>query len=141
VNILDLLAPRDGGRQPPIIDAVDIGVGGRECWIYDKATTVGGYVQVKLRGRRYMVHRLFYEAFHGPIPRGLELDHECEVTNCVNPDHVTPVTKAQHGWRTRGRRRECRYGHSEWYWTGGRRRCRMCDRRHALNYYYRQKDG
>src|SRR5262245_4852943 len=37
-------------------------------------------------------HRLSYEMFVGPIPRGLELDHLCRNRACVRPDHLEPVT-------------------------------------------------
>lgn len=34
-----------------------------------------GYKRVSIRGRKYLVHRLVYEAFVGPIPKGMEIDH------------------------------------------------------------------
>ena len=36
-----------------------------------------------------------YEEQVGPDPEGLELDHLCCVTACVNPDHLEPVTRAR----------------------------------------------
>lgn len=38
------------------------------------------------------VHRWSYEHHVGPIPEGLTIDHLCRVRNCVNPDHLEPVT-------------------------------------------------
>jgi hypothetical protein len=33
-------------------------------------------------------HRASYEAFKGPIPDGMHVLHQCDVTECVNPDHL-----------------------------------------------------
>lgn len=35
----------------------------------------GGYKRVSIRGKKYLAHRLVYEAFVGPIPKGFEIDH------------------------------------------------------------------
>lgn len=32
-------------------------------------------------------------AVNGPVPDGCELDHLCRVRNCVNPDHLEPVSR------------------------------------------------
>lgn len=37
-------------------------------------------------------HILAYEALVGPVPNGLELDHQCNVRSCVNPKHLEPKT-------------------------------------------------
>jgi hypothetical protein len=31
----------------------------------------------------------------GEIPEGMQIDHLCRVRNCVNPDHLEPVTSAE----------------------------------------------
>lgn len=41
-----------------------------------------------------LAHRFAYRAVKGEIPEGLQLDHLCRVRDCVNPDHLEPVTAA-----------------------------------------------
>lgn len=41
------------------------------------------------------VHRVTYEAAHGPIPAGLVIDHLCRVPACTNPAHLEAVTNAE----------------------------------------------
>ena len=46
-------------------------------------------------------HRAAYEAFRGPIPPGLTIDHLCRTPSCVNPDHLEPVTHRENILRGR----------------------------------------
>jgi len=63
------------------------------CWTWLLATS-GKYGSTHLDGKGLGAHRAEYIKRHGPIPDGLELDHLCRNTLCVNPDHLEPVTKA-----------------------------------------------
>lgn len=75
------------------------------CWLWTKATNHGGY-GVTWDGKRTVVaHRFSYEAFVGPIPDGLHLDHLCVTPACVNPAHLEPVTQAENNRREGERRR------------------------------------
>lgn len=51
-------------------------------------------------------HRIAWVLARGPIPEGLELDHVCENTSCVNVDHLQILTKSEHKRITDGRARE-----------------------------------
>jgi HNH endonuclease len=64
-----------------------------------KPSTGGNYGSFRRRGVHYHPHRYFYEQENGPIPPGLEIDHLCRNTICVNPVHLEPVTRAENGWR------------------------------------------
>ena len=38
--------------------------------------TPRGYITVTLNGKKYRAHRVIWEMHNGPIPQGLEIDHE-----------------------------------------------------------------
>jgi hypothetical protein len=67
-----------------------------ECWPWRGATNQRGYGNFMLTdGATAKSHRVTYELLVGPIPEGLELDHTCRNTGCVNPAHLEPVTHAE----------------------------------------------
>ncbi len=63
-----------------------------QCWEWLACSNPNGYGQFKLNGKKEYAHRLSYEDKHGIIPVGLELDHLCRNTSCVNPQHLQAVT-------------------------------------------------
>lgn len=63
------------------------------CWLWTSVTHKG-YGKFSFHGRTQLAHRLAYQHLVGDIPDGLHLDHLCRVRNCVNPDHLDPVTPA-----------------------------------------------
>lgn len=68
------------------------------CWLWTGCTNSnGGYGRVYLSNpkRSQVAHRYIWEQVVGPIPAGMELDHLCRVRNCVNPDHLEPVTRGE----------------------------------------------
>lgn len=58
------------------------------CWIWNKCTTPLGYGVIMVNGRTEQAHRASYQEFIGEIPKGLHVLHECDVRNCINPDHL-----------------------------------------------------
>ena len=105
------------------------------CWLWRRAITNNtGYGQLSIRGRVYKAHRVAYEAFVGPIPDGLHIDHLCRVRACVNPWHLEPVTPLENTRRGAGpvSRACCPLGHpydeANTYRASGRRYCRLCQR-------------
>lgn len=65
------------------------------CWIWHGAGKTGRYGRYSVNGRMEQAHRVAYEWSVGPIPTGLQLDHLCRQTLCVNPDHLEPVSASE----------------------------------------------
>ncbi len=58
------------------------------CWLWTKCTDTNGYGQTTVNRRTRQAHRLSYEVFRGPIPKGKWVLHSCDTRCCVNPDHL-----------------------------------------------------
>lgn len=71
------------------------------CWVWTGAKQSAGYGALRVDGRVVLAHRHAYEQAVGPIPAGLQLDHLCRVTDCVNPEHLEPVTNRENVLRGR----------------------------------------
>lgn len=122
------------------------------CWIWMGAASgaVRSHNYGTWRGRK--AHRVAYETAKGPIPFGLELDHLCRNTLCVNPDHLDPVTRRVNVERqpkviAARSATLCANGHP---WTPentyrhpaqGSRICRSCTRAAAARYAIRKSIG
>ena len=63
------------------------------CWIWGGTVRANGYGAVVAHGKLLLAHRWVYQKLRGIISRGLVLDHLCRVPQCVNPDHLDPVTR------------------------------------------------
>lgn len=81
-----------------------------------------------------LAYRIAWEDINGPVPDGLELDHECNNTACVNPAHLAPVTHQENMRRHFARRATCPNGHEisgnrvPHYESEGGDRCLICRR-------------
>jgi hypothetical protein len=54
------------------------------CWLWIGNLNNNGYGKIE---EKY-AHRVSYEIEHGPIPDGKFVLHSCDVTCCVNPNHL-----------------------------------------------------
>lgn len=81
------------------------------CWEWQGSTT-RGYGNLTFEGQSRYAHVLSYETFTGPVPAGMEIDHLCFNTRCVNPAHLEPVTPAENKRRATARRTHCVNGHA-----------------------------
>lgn len=65
------------------------------CWNWNASQSTDGYGRFFLDGTVRQASRVVYELLKGKIADGLELDHLCRNTRCVNPAHLEPVTHAE----------------------------------------------
>lgn len=61
------------------------------CWEWTGPTS-GDYGKFAVNYRAYPAHWITYVGAYGPIPNGMQVDHLCRTTVCVNPLHLEAVT-------------------------------------------------
>ena len=111
------------------------------CWVWHGAANQRGYGNVgkTVDGKvyTYLAHRVAYELTAGPVPVGMDLDHLCRTTGCVNPTHLEPVTflanmRRRYAETPDERDTHCLRGHeftpanTAVISTTGQRKCRTC---------------
>lgn len=107
------------------------------CWDWTGSIS-GGYGRIRVDGRRVQAHRLSYEMTGREIPAGMQLDHLCRNTRCVNPAHLEPVTPRENYLRgdspmaQQARQTHCGRGHElagdNVRVRGNKRECLTCAR-------------
>lgn len=73
--------------------SIDIKTG---CWNWIGAKYKNGYGAFAIDRRTNCAHRHAYELFIGPIPDKYEIHHKCKNISCVNPKHLSPITRLDH---------------------------------------------
>lgn len=109
------------------------------CWLWAGAMQMRkGYGTIWYDGRSRKAHAVSYELNVGKIAEGLEIDHLCKVTSCINPRHLEVVTPDINKARSNGvgtinaAKTHCVHGHAftpeNTYQRPGRnwRICREC---------------
>ncbi|CCA55433.1 MULTISPECIES: HNH endonuclease signature motif containing protein [Streptomyces] len=101
--------------------------------------------------RKVPAHRWAYEYWVGPIPAGMQIDHLCRIRQCVNPEHLEPVTPRENVLRSDSppglsyRTGRCKHGHemtpeNTSFNKAGSRQCKAC-RRASFKRYREKKLG
>jgi hypothetical protein len=123
------------------------------CWIWRGWKNPEGYGSTTVARRTRLAHRAMYELLVGPIPEGLQIDHLCRTRDCVNPDHLEPVTARENTLRSNAptaknaRKTHCPKGHpydeaNTYVWKrkgNTHRRCKACHSALVLRSYYEKR--
>lgn len=106
------------------------------CWVWTGAKRAGyGQISRGARGEGMAAaHRLSYEVLVGPIPEGLQLDHMCRRRDCVNPDHLRPVTHKQNAENVAAHR-DSKSGVRGVWWAARKRRWEVQVCSHGRKHY------
>jgi len=110
-----------------------------DCWLWTAKIEQNGYGRFWVNGHSVFAHRFAYELTHGPIPRGLTVDHLCRNRACENPAHMELVPLRTNVLRGVGitaqlaRKTHCPHGHpydllNTYINRRGARICRECQR-------------
>lgn len=129
---------------------IDRSGGDDACWLWTGSKSTHGYGLRNHNGRNRLVHIIVYELSNGRVPKGLELDHLCRNTSCVNPRHLEAVTHrvnilrgdtfaAKHATKT-----HCPKGHpyddsNTRYRKCGRRACKKCSAERCRLWHAKRK--
>ncbi len=84
-----------------------------ECWEFTGTKISAGYGEMSVNGKQEYTHRVAYQAFYGPLPKGIEPDHLCCNPACWRPNHLEAVTHGENIRRAYKRRGHlpCKVGH------------------------------
>src|SRR4051794_31357857 len=105
----------EGGGRPPntvekVLAKVDRSGGPDACWPWTGYCNSRGYGEAMIERRHVRVHRVAWEAEHGPIPDDMLLCHRCDNPPCCNPAHHFIGTSADNNadMKAKGRARGVR---------------------------------
>lgn len=130
------MTPRGLTPEDRFWEKVDRGITPDDCWYWTGGMS-GPYGKLFIRRDEHgntvteYAHRFSNQIHYGPIPKGVEIDHTCNNTWCVNPRHGERVSGTENKRREGMRQTHCIHGHeytSENTYIDGRghRRCREC---------------
>jgi len=75
------------------------------CWIWPSKNRYGAVRFSVGKERSWLVHRFSWLIHRGEIPAGMCVCHTCDVSRCVNPDHLYLGTHAENMRDMKNRKR------------------------------------
>lgn len=105
-----------------------------DCWAWQAGTNSRGYGRVRLRGKKVLAHRFAYALAYGECPDGLQIDHMCHNTMCVNPAHLQLVTNQQNS-ENKGAQKNSKTGVRGVSWYAARNKWQVAVTVKGKHYY------
>lgn len=81
--------------MPHDIEEVDRGYT-TPCWIWTRGLDKSGYGQRGRKGKWTFTHRAAYIEAFGDPPEGWVVHHACDQKDCLNPNHLEAMSRAEH---------------------------------------------
>lgn len=124
----------------------------KSCWFWTGAKDRDGYGLFRLRtGKMIRAHVYAFLTVIGDFDRSKDLHHDCDYgcLGCVNPFHLSPLTRREHVLISNGiaglnsKKTHCLRGHplsgDNLYVHRGRRMCKTCQRARNAKCYQNKK--
>lgn len=115
------------------------------CWHWGGKLDKEGYGKTWDGFKERRAHKMSYEVFVGPVADGMDLHHKCEQRECVNPSHLSQVTRSAHAKMAstsaaaiNAQKKACKCGR-EYSFAYGRRICFPCTSDYSKRYQMAQR--
>lgn len=119
--------------------------------LWGRYTDSKGYGRINIEGSPAYTHRVAWEVAYGPIPEGMQVNHECDIHPCILPEHLYLGTQGDNmadmsrvGNHHNNTKTRCVHGHefnedNTYHRLSGGRDCRPCRARSARQYRTRKR--
>ncbi len=134
MNSLRMPNRRPGSLHYRFLVKIEKQPGPDGCWLWTARVNDDGYGEFRAFAKNVKAHFYSFVIYKGPVPQGLEIDHECKRRNCVNPRHLRAIPHAKNVIRGeehyKRQQTHCQRGHEFTAANTGynreKRYCRAC---------------